>query len=64
MVNKKIVHILGFISAVILTGFLIAGDRNKFPGRRQGGGSRGAVPTQLIAPEACVTSGCEPQSQD
>lgn len=52
MVKKVLVF--GLFVAVI-TG-LVAGDRNKFPGRRQGAGSRGAVPT-----ETCVTAGCEPQ---
>lgn len=61
MVNKKIIHILGAILAFSLVTFLIAGKRDEFPGRRQGGGSRGVVPTELIAPEVCVTAGCEPE---
>jgi hypothetical protein len=60
MVNKNIAHILGIVAVLGLVTFLVAGDRNKFPGRRQGGGSRGAVPTHLISPEVCVAAGCEP----
>ena len=64
MVNKNTVHILGIVAVLSLVTFLVAGDRNKFPRRRQGGGARGAVPTQLISPKDCVTAGCEPQQQN
>ncbi len=61
MVNKNIAHILGIVAVLGFLVFLVAaGRRDEFPGRRQGGGSRGAVPTQLISPEICVTAGCEP----
>jgi hypothetical protein len=57
MVKKVLVFSL-FVVVVIS---LVAGDRNKFPTRRQGGGSRGVVPNQITSPEVCVTAGCEPE---
>jgi len=56
MVKKVLAF--GLFVAVIIG--IVAGDRNKFPGRRQGGGSKGAVPSQITSPEVCVTAGCEP----
>lgn len=64
MVNKKIISLLGLLTAIIVMGLLLAGKRDEFPGRRQGGGSRGFVPSQITSPEVCVTAGCEPQTQD
>lgn len=52
--------VLVFSLFVVLALGLVAGDRNKFPGRRQGGGSKGALPSQITSPEVCVTTGCEP----
>lgn len=60
MVRKVLVFGL---FAIVIVG-LVAGKRDEFPGRRQGGGSRGAVPVELTTPEACVTAGCEPQVED
>ena len=60
MVKKVLVF--GLFVVVVIG--LVSGDRNKFPGRRQGGGSRGVVPSQITSPEVCVTAGCESQVQD
>ena len=57
MVKKVLVF--GLFIAVVIS--LVAGDRTKFPSRRQGGGSRGVVPSQITSSEDCVTAGCEPE---